>query len=112
MAKTRTEQIAEIDKKIETLTLRKTALQAQQDSLVNFADVQTGRVVDFPQGKGDNVRTYTGAVIGRKNAEKEGEKDLIRVAVGDGFEAQIITLAVAKVTKLHPVEVAEEVQAA
>lgn len=110
MAKTIRQQIADIDEKIKNLTAARAVLVPKLDSEVDDAAIQAGAVVTFTYGKGETKRELTGQVLGRKNAEP-GTKggDLIRIAVGEGFDAQIVTTYPACVTKVHAAEAAEEV---
>jgi hypothetical protein len=109
MAKTIRQQVADLDEQIKKLTAKRDELNAKADSEVDYDKVQAGAVVTFTYGKGETKRELTGQVLGRKNAEP-GTKggDLIRIAVGEGFDAQIVTTYPACVTKIHADEVPAE----
>lgn len=109
MAKSIRQQIADLNEQIEKLTVKRTALEAQAASEVNTDDVQAGRTITFNYGKGDGKKVLTGLVLGRKNAEP-GTKggDLVKVAVGEGFDAIIATIYPSQVTAIAPVEAAAE----
>lgn len=102
MAKTVREQIAAqqaiITKAQEAVTL----LTAKLDSEVDPAALVEGANVVFDYGKGDTKRSLTGTITGVKPADPAVAKSatLIRVAVGTGFDAQIVTIYPANVTKV------------
>lgn len=106
MAKSNRDRVAEIDAKIAKLNEERAKFLAAAENEVNHDDVQSGRTVTFNYGKAPNVRELTGLVLGRKEPEA-GTKGapLVKVAVGAGFEAQIVTIYPAQVTKVHAEEV-------
>lgn len=98
--------------KVKSLTERITKLQAElaeaQAAAANEVDpakVVDGASVDFDYGKKPNVKTLTGLVLGVKQPEDGKGGAQARVAVGEGFDAQTLTIYVAQVTKIHAVEV-------
>lgn len=111
MAKSLRVQIADIDAKIEKLQVERVGLEAKLGDEVDTSAVQKGVSITFNYGKAPNVRSLDGLVLGRKDAEP-GTKggDLVKVAVGEGFDAQIVTIYPTAVTKIHAAEeaVAEE----
>lgn len=110
MAKTKRELIADIDKKITDLTIKRTALAAQADAEVNYAHVVEGAVVEFSYGKGESVRKYEGSVVAVAQADPTVPKSApqVRVAFGSGMTAQIVTVYLSKVERVisSPVAVA------
>lgn len=109
MAKTIRQQITDIDTAIAKLQVKRVELEGKLASEVDTAAVQPGRTVTFEYGKGENKRTLTGLVLGRKDAEP-GTKggDLVKVAVGEGFDAQIVTIYPSNVSAIAPLpEVAQ-----
>lgn len=105
MAKTAIQQIADIDASIAKLQAKRAELEASAANEVDFDKVQAGAVVTFTYGKGETKRELTGQVLGRKNAEPGAKGgDLVRVAVGEGFDAQIVTVYPNFVTKIHSAE--------
>jgi hypothetical protein len=101
MAKTIREQIAGVDAQIAKLNAKRSDLVSKQDSEVDPAHIISGSTVTFSYGKGDTKRELVGVVTGVKPANPAEPKSatMIRVAVGDGFEAQIVTIYAASVTK-------------
>lgn len=101
MAKTIREQIATIDEQVKKLGEKRAELVAKQDSEVDPAHIIAGSTVTFDYGKGETKRVLTGVVTGVKPADPAVPKSatLIRVAVGEGFDAQIVTIYPASVTK-------------
>lgn len=110
MAKTAREKIASIDTQIAALQAKRVELEAKVGNEVDTSKVVAGRTVDFKYGKAPNLRDLTGSVVGVKPAVP-GEKGgtLVRVAVGEGFDAQIVTIFPSAVTKVY---LTEEEQAA
>lgn len=94
MAQTKRQQIEKIQKQIDDLTAKKTALQAQLDKEVNFDHIVTGAQIQFVYGKGDNKRSVVGTVAGVQLADPAQPKSapMARVAIGEGFEAQLVTV--------------------
>jgi hypothetical protein len=108
MAKNIRQQISDLTDKIAKLTQEKAALEVQAENVVDTAAVQPGRIVTFDYGKGETKRSLTGQVVGRKDVA-EGVKggDMVKVAVGEGFDALLLTIYPNVVTKLHPLTEAE-----
>jgi len=113
MAKTIRQQVADIDAKITELTVKRTALQAQADAEVNFDHVVPEAVVEFKYGKGETAKTFSGFVVAVKLADPAVPKSApqARVSFGEGFEAQVVTVYFAAITKVvsspaSPVEAA------
>lgn len=101
MAKSVRQQLADVKEKIEKLQAEQTVLEGKLSNEVDPAQVVPGAVIEFPYGKGENKRTVVGQVVGRKDAEA-GSKggDLVKVAVGEGFEAFFATIYPNQVTKI------------
>jgi hypothetical protein len=108
MAKSIRQQIADAVTKRDALNVIIAGLEAKVDSEVNTDEVQAGRTITFNYGKGETKKVLTGVVLGRKNAEP-GTKggDLVKVAVGEGFDALIVTIYPAQVTAIEAVAQAE-----
>lgn len=105
MAKTLKQQITEIDDKIAELQVKKVGLEAKLADIVDPDMVVAGANIEFEYGKGDGRRTLLGTVLGRKNAEAGAKGgDLVKVAVGEGFDAQIVTISPNVVTKIVAAE--------
>ena len=102
MAKTIRQQLAEIDQKICDLTIKKTALEAKLGDEVNDAHIVPGAVVQFPYGKGEGRRTIEGTVVATKAADPSTPKSaaMVKIAFGEGFDAQFATVYLASVTKV------------
>lgn len=105
MAKTNREKLASVESRIEKLKAEAEVLRANLGNEVDTSKIVAGRVVDFNYGKAPNLRPLSGAVVGVK-AAVPGEKGgtLVRVAVGEGFDAQIVTIFPSAVTKVHLTE--------
>jgi len=105
MGKSVRQQMADIDAKIEKLQVERAALEGKVADEVDTDLIQAGAIVSFLYGKGDNKTELTGQVLGRKNAEP-GVKggDFVKVAVGEGFDADVKTVGVYAVTKILPQE--------
>lgn len=108
MAKSIRQQIADAVAKRDALNVTIASLEAKVGDEVDTAQVQAGRTVTFNYGKGETKKVLTGIVLGRKDAEA-GSKggDLVKVAVGEGFDALIVTIYPAQVTRIEPVAQAE-----
>lgn len=103
MAKSIRQQIADIDTQIAKLQAKRDELVPQAANEVDTSEVQQGRTVTFKYGKGENVRVLTGLVLGRKDAEPGAKGgDLVKVAIGSGFDAQIVTIYPNQVTAVEP----------
>lgn len=101
MAKSFRAQIADIDAKIAALQVTRAGLETKAAAEVDHAAVVEGRTITFNYGKGENVRTLTGLVLGRKDPEAGAKgAPLVKVAVGSGFDAQIVTIYPAQVTAI------------
>jgi predicted secreted protein len=117
MAKSIRSQLATVVASIAALEVKKTTLEAElaANPEVNTDLAVAGAVIEFKYGKGTSVKSLTGQVIGRKEPA-EGEKGAtqLRVAAGEGFDAQLVTIYLPYITKIvsspaTPVEaVAEE----
>lgn len=114
MAKTIREQIAAQEAIITKASDAITVLRAKLDSEVDPAALVEGANITFDYGKGDTKRSLTGTITGVKPADPAVAKSatLIRVAVGTGFDAQIVTIYPTNVTKVNVAEVAVEAAAA
>lgn len=91
-------KIASIDAKIKKLTEERAELVALSADEIDTDCIDTGYVITFKYGRGDKVVSKTGTVLGRKVQEKTA--DLIKVAVGEGFDAEIVTIYPNAVTKI------------
>ncbi len=102
MAKSIREQIAAAQAKIVALQASIVELEAKVGDEVNAADIVTNATVTFQYGKGDTKRELSGMVLGVKQADPANPKSatMIRVAAGEGFDAPIVTIYVANVTKV------------
>lgn len=103
MAKTNREKLASVNARIAKLQAEAVTLAANLGNEVDTSKIVAGRVVDFNYGKAPNLRPLTGQVVGVK-ASTPGEKGgtLVRVAVGEGFDAQIVTIFPSAVTRVVP----------
>lgn len=89
------------------------AAQAELSSLQRIAAVQQGDVVTFAVGRKDDRRELTGNVLGVQDDEAKGK--LLRVFAGEGFEAQVYTVAAKDIVGVkgeeHAADVADEAEA-
>jgi hypothetical protein len=69
-----------------------------RSSSIDLTRVVAGAVVTFTYGKGEGKKVLTGTVLGRKAAEKGAE--LVRLTVGEGFDAQTVTTFIANVNTI------------
>lgn len=106
MSKTAIQKIADIDTKIAALNVTRAELVVASENEVDPAKLVSGAVVTFNYGKGKDVRVLEGSIIGVKPADPAVPKSatLLRVAVGEGFDAQIVTIYPASVTKIAAIE--------
>ena len=110
MAKTIREQIAAQQAIIVKAQAAIVVLNTKLGDEVDVALIVKGAQVTFDYGKGDTKRELTGYVLGVKPADAANPKSatLVRVAVGEGFDAQIVTIYPANVKKVIAAVVAEE----
>lgn len=104
MAKSNRQLLADYTAQIAALQVKVEEVKVKIAGEVNTDDAQPGRTITFVTGKGENKKTVTGEVIGRKNAAPgdKGPGDLLKVAVGEGFEAQLITVYPSSITAIAP----------
>lgn len=103
MAKSTRQQLADLDAAIAKLQVRRAALaQATATSDVDPDTVQAGMVVSFLYGKGEGRKTLRGTVVGRRDPE-EGKKggSFVKIAVGEGFDATLVSVCPNFVTVIH-----------
>jgi hypothetical protein len=64
----------------------------------------------FTYGKGDGKRDLEGQIVGVKPADPADKKSatILNVAVGEGFDAQLVKVYVAQVKKIVVAEVVAE----
>lgn len=110
MSKTAIQKIADIDAKIAALNVTRAELVIASENEVDPAKLVAGANITFNYGKGKDVRSLEGSIIGVKPADPTVPKSttLLRVATGEGFEAQVVTIYPASVTKVAAVEAAAE----
>jgi hypothetical protein len=95
-------KLAAAQAKVVELTTARDALVLAQANGVNEDALQTGVEVTFNYGRGATRGARTGLIVGRKEAEgKVGVQ--LRVAVGEGFDATVLTIYAADVTAIVPV---------
>ena len=109
MAKTIREQIAALDEQIKKLTDKKAELTTKLGDEIDPSALVPNTVIDFEHGKGDTKGIKTGRIIGRQEADPNNKKSsvMLKVAVGEGFDAQLVVTYPANVKKVHaeaPVE--------
>lgn len=114
MAKTVREQIAAKQAIIAAATAAIADLTAKLGSEVDPAAITDGATVTFDYGKGTTRRALSGVVTGVKPADPANPKSatLVRVAVGTGFDAQIVTIYTSNVKAVTPAVVTEPAEAA
>lgn len=102
MAKSIHEQIKTVEAAIHVQHEKLKVLQALAANEVNPALIVPTATVTFDYGKGDTKRELTGTVTGVKQADPANPKSatMIRVAVGEGFDAQIVTIYTVNVKKV------------
>jgi len=114
MAKTIRQQIADLETKIGELQAKKTVLQVKADQEVNFDHIVPGAVIQFPYGKGEGRKVVQGTVAGVQLADPAQPKSapMARVAIGEGFNAQLVTVyfAVVEAVISSPARPASEVE--
>lgn len=101
-------KIALIDTQIAALQAKRVALVEASASEIDTDNATVGVTISFTYGKGDTKKVLSGVVLGRKDAEGKSPA-LIKVAVGTGFDAQIVTIFPAQVTAIVAEEAAEVV---
>lgn len=101
MSKSFRAQLVDIDAKIAKLQAQRAEIAAKADSEVDFARVEQGTIITFEYGRAEKRRTLTGVVMGRKGQDKG--PDLLKVRVGEGFEAEIVQTLITSVTQVGPV---------
>lgn len=109
MAKTIREQIASIDAQVAKLAAKKVELEAKVGNEVDTTLIVAGATVDFNYGKSPNLRALTGQVVAVKPNEP-GQKGgtLVKIAVGEGFDAQLVVVFPSAVTKVHAAAVSAD----
>lgn len=102
MAQSIREKIAAREASIVKLQSEIADLNTQLADEVDPAAAVVGAEVTFDYGKAPNRRTLTGIIIGRKDADPANNKTYtqLKVAVGQGFDAEIVVIPVASVTKV------------
>lgn len=119
MAKSIRVQLATVIASIAALTVKKgeleVALAASPE--VNTDQAVAGAVIEFKYGKGENVKLKTGQVIARQDpvADDKGVvkgATQLRVATGEGMDAQLVTIYLAYITKIVSSPAAPAVEAA
>lgn len=101
MSKSIRQQLSEVQAKIAALQVKEAELTLKADSEVDLDAVQAGKTVTFNYGKAPNVRSLTGLVLGRKDPEAGAKGgSLVKVAIGEGFEAQVVTIYPQQVTAI------------
>lgn len=110
MAKSIKVQIADTEEAISKLQVKLEELKFAAANEVSEDKLLPGVQVVFVYGTGDNKKDVTGTIIGVKPADPADKKSvtLLNVAVGEGFEAQTIKVAVAKVKKIVAAEAPAE----
>lgn len=109
MAKSIRQQITDAVTKRDALNVVIAGLEAKLGQEVDTAAVQAGASITFNYGKGETRKVLSGVVLGRKDAEPGAKGgDLVRVAVGQGYEAMIVTINPGAVTGISVVEPSAE----
>ena len=92
MSKSVADKILAIDTRIAALTAKRAAIILKGEK-VSFESLVPGAIVVFDFGRGETRRELTGVITGVKAADPANPKSgaLIRVAVGEGFDAEILT---------------------
>lgn len=113
MAKTALQQIADVDAAIVKLQAKRAELVTAAQNEVDPAKLVAGANIEFAYGKGDTKKNLVGMILGVKLADPEQPKSstMLRVAVGEGFDAQIVTVYPAQVTKIVTVAEIEDAAA-
>lgn len=102
MAKSLRQQLADATEKRDALNVLIAGLEAKLADEVDPSKIQAGAFITFSHGKGENKAELQGQVLGRRDpAEGEKGKTLIKVAVGEGFDAMVLVIAPEAVTKIH-----------
>jgi hypothetical protein len=102
-------KIALIDTQIAALQVKRAALVLESANEIDTDTADVGVTISFNYGKGENRTVRSGVVLGRKAAEGKSPA-LIKVAIGQGFDAEIVTIFPAQITAIV-LEAAEEAAA-
>lgn len=101
MSKSFRAQLAKIDAAIAKLQAERVTIAAQAEAEIDDSRIEQGTIVTFEYGRAEKRRVLTGTVLGRKAQEKG--VDLIKVTVGEGFDAEVVTTLITAVTSIGPV---------
>ena len=103
MPKSVVDKILAIDTKIAALIDQRDALISRGEEVAP-ASLVPGASVVFAYGRGETRRELSGIITGVKPADQDNPKSstLIRVAVGEGFDAKILTVYHSNVKNITP----------
>lgn len=110
MAKSIKLQIIDLEEVIAKAKVRIEELKVQQANEISEDKLSPGVNIVFTYGKGDGKRDLEGQIVGVKPADPADKKSatILNVAVGEGFDAQLVKVYVAQVKKIVVAEVAAE----
>lgn len=108
MSKSIRAQLAAALTALAALEAKVAELKVAAENEVDTDAVQAGRQIAFEYGKGETKRELVGVVVGRKDPAA-GEKggSLVKVAVGEGFDSQVVTIYPQQVRRFTDVAQAE-----
>lgn len=110
MAKSIKLQIIDLEEVISKAQVKIEELKVQQANEISEERLTPGVTIVFTYGKGDTKRDLTGQIVGVKPADAADKKaaTLLNVAVGEGFDAQLVKVYVAQVKQIVAVEAMAE----
>lgn len=102
MTKSIQERIAALKQSIINDSALLQVLEEKAANAFDPSDLVEAAAIQFSFGKGETKRTMEGHILGVRLADPNVPKSrpMIRVAVGSGFEAQILTIHPNDVTKI------------
>ena len=99
---TLTNKLAKVDAQITELTQQRDVLRARLENFFDASSVKAGDVVTFTLGRGETAKTFTGTVLGLKEAEGKVPARA-KIAIGEGFDSRVETLAISSIIGLVPI---------
>jgi hypothetical protein len=105
MAQSAHVKLAALRAQLVTLQAKIVEVEAAAANEVDFSRAVTGAVVEFNFGKGDKATVLTGTILGVNTPDKGAAQ--AKVAVGEGFTADLKTIYLPYITKIVSSPVAE-----
>jgi len=98
MAQSAHVKLAALRAQLAVLTAKITETEAAAANEVDFGLAVPGAVIEFNFGKGEKATVLTGSILGLNTPEKGAAQ--AKVAVGEGFNADIKTIYLPYITKI------------